>query len=39
LDFDHLDSAVSLVVNGIERGFQYELKENDAVTIRCTGQR
>jgi len=35
IDFDHLDSAVRLEVNGVERGFQHELKEQDTVTICC----
>jgi cell division protein FtsA len=33
LNLDHLDSPVRLEVNGKEQGFQYELKENDSVTI------
>jgi hypothetical protein len=35
LDVEHLDSTVKLEVNGTECGFQYELKENDTVTICC----
>jgi cell division protein FtsA len=35
LDFDHLDSPVKLEVNGEEQSFQYELQENDEVTICC----
>jgi molybdopterin converting factor small subunit len=38
LDFDHLDSEVRLEVNGEACGFQYELKENDDVTICCVPQ-
>ena len=33
IDFEHLDRAVRLEVNGVERGFQYELKEQDSVSI------
>ena len=33
IDFEHLDRAVRLEVNGVERGFQYALKEQDSVTI------
>lgn len=33
LDFDHLDRPVRLEVNGVERGFQQELKNRDSVTI------
>ena len=33
IDFDHLDRAVRLEVNGVERGFQHPLKEQDRVTI------
>jgi hypothetical protein len=35
LDLEHMESAVRLEVNGVECGFQRELKENDCVTIRC----
>jgi cell division ATPase FtsA len=35
LDTEHLDNTVKLEVNGMERGFQYELKDNDTVTICC----
>jgi cell division protein FtsA len=35
LDMEHLDGEVKLEVNGTECGFQYELKDNDAVTICC----
>ena len=33
IDFEHLDRAVRLEVNGVERGFQQPLKEQDSVTI------
>ena len=33
IDFEHLDRAVRLEVNGVERGFQYALKEQDSVLI------
>lgn len=33
IDFEHLDRAVRLEVNGVERGFQHPLKEQDSVTI------
>ena len=33
IDFEHLDRAVRLEVNGVERGFQHALKEQDAVKI------
>ncbi len=33
IDFEHLDRAVRLEVNGIERGFQHALKEQDSITI------
>ena len=33
IDFEHLDRAVRLEVNGVERGFQHALKEQDSVTI------
>ena len=33
IDFEHLDRAVRLEVNGVERGFQHTLKEQDSVTI------
>jgi cell division protein FtsA len=35
LDMEHLDGEVKLEVNGTECGFQYELKDNDTVTICC----
>jgi cell division protein FtsA len=38
LDFDHLDSDVKMEVNGEACGFQYELKENDDVTICCVAR-
>lgn len=33
IDFEKLDRPVRLEVNGLEQSFQYELKEQDAVTI------
>ena len=36
IDFEHLDRAVRLEVNGVERGFQHALKEQDSVTISLT---
>ena len=33
IDFEHLDRAVRLEVNGVERGFQHELMEQDSVSI------
>ncbi len=33
IDFEHLDRTVRLEVNGVERGFQHALKEQDSVTI------
>ena len=33
IDFANLDRAVRLEVNGVERGFQHPLKEQDTVTI------
>ena len=33
IDFEHLDRPVRLEVNGVERGFQHALKEQDSVTI------
>ena len=33
IDFEHLDRAVRLEVNGVERGFQYTVKAQDRVTI------
>ncbi len=33
IDFEHLDRAVRLEVNGVERGFQHALREQDSVTI------
>ena len=33
IDFEHLDRAVRLEVNGVERGFQHTLKEQDSVII------
>ena len=33
IDFEHLDRTVRLEVNGVERGFQHTLKEQDSVTI------
>ena len=33
IDFEHLDRTVRLEVNGVERGFQHPLKEQDSVTI------
>ena len=36
IDFEHLDRAVRLEVNGEERGFQHPLKEQDSVTITLT---
>lgn len=33
IDFEHSDRAVRLEVNGVERGFQYALKEADNVSI------
>ena len=36
IDFEHLDRAVRLEVNGVERGFQHALKEQDSVTISVT---
>ena len=34
IDFETVDRPVRLEVNGVERGFQYVLKEGDAVQIR-----
>ena len=34
IDFEHLERPVRLEVNGVERSFQYELKERDSVSIR-----
>ncbi|MBD5133602.1 MAG: pilus assembly protein PilM [Clostridiales bacterium] len=36
IDFEHLDRAVRLEVNGIEQGFQYALKAQDSVLITLT---
>jgi len=36
IDFEHLDRPVRLEVNGVERGFQHVLKEQDSVTITLT---
>ena len=36
IDFEHLDRAVRLEVNGEERGFQHPLKEQDSITITLT---
>lgn len=36
IDFEHLDRPVQLEVNGEERGFQYQLKEQDSVKILPT---
>lgn len=33
IDFDKLDRPVRLEVNGVEQGFQYELRAQDQVTI------
>ncbi|MCI8423642.1 MAG: pilus assembly protein PilM [Lawsonibacter sp.] len=33
LDFDKLDRPVRLEVNGVERGFQHEIKNQDSITI------
>ncbi|MCI8869085.1 MAG: pilus assembly protein PilM [Lawsonibacter sp.] len=33
IDFEHLDRTVCLRVNGVEQGFQHELKEQDSVSI------
>lgn len=33
IDFDKLDRPVRLEVNGVEQGFQYELRPQDQVTI------
>jgi len=35
IDFSNVESAVRMEVNGSDQGFQYQLKENDAVIIRC----
>ena len=34
IDFENLDRAVRLEVNGQERGFQHQLKEQDSVSIQ-----
>jgi len=34
IDFDSLDRPVRLEVNGVEQGFQHELREGDSVSIR-----
>ena len=34
IDFEHLDRPVRLEVNGQERGFQYQIKEQDSVSIQ-----
>ncbi len=39
IDFEHLDRPVRLEVNGVMGEFTQELKEGDAVTIRCEGER
>ena len=36
IDFEHLDRTVRLEVNGVERGFQHTLKEQDSITISLT---
>lgn len=36
IDFERLDRTVRLEVNGVERGFQYQLREQDSVTITVT---
>ena len=36
IDFEHLDRTVRLEVNGVERGFQHTLKEQDSVSITLT---
>ena len=36
IDFENLDRAVRLEVNGEERGFQHELKQQDSVNISLT---
>lgn len=36
IDFEHLDRAVRLEVNGVEQGFRCQLKERDSVTISLT---
>ncbi len=36
IDFEHLDRPVRLEVNGQERGFQHQLKEQDSVSIQLT---
>ena len=33
IDFENLDRPVRLEVNGQERGFQHQLKEQDSVSI------
>jgi len=33
IDFEHLDRTVRLEVNGVERGFQHQLKDRDSVSI------
>ena len=33
IDFDHLDRPVHLDVNGEEKSFRYELREQDVVHI------
>jgi len=35
IDFSNVESAVRMEVNGADQGFQYQLKENDAVIIQC----
>ncbi len=37
IDFDHLDRPVCLEVNGEEKSFQYELREQDVVRISVLG--
>ena len=36
IDFEHLDRAVRLEVNGVEQGFRCQLKQQDSVTISLT---
>lgn len=35
IDFSNVESAVRMEVNGADQGFQYQLRENDAVIIQC----
>lgn len=38
IDFEHLNSPVRLEVNGVERGFQHQLRDGDIVTICCVSE-